>query len=141
MSANTDIPLLWLLKRQVMNSVKHSKNFIKGRSLWGEGEGCGLALTMFYSGDLASHIRRGGEEKSDSPFVSTLSPPSRTDPGMKVFQQASGSPDQAYPEGRSLLQSASDQRHPVRQPLKKNHSMSSKDKALIKSACSIINDK
>ena len=37
-----------------------------------------------------------GEEKSDSPFVSTLRPPSRLGPGTQVFQQASGSPDQAY---------------------------------------------
>ena len=42
----------------------------------------------------------GGEEKSDSPFVFKLSPPSRTGPGMQVFQQASGSPDQAYPDPR-----------------------------------------
>ena len=41
-----------------------------------------------------------GEEKSDSPFVSTLSPPSRLGPDMQVFQQASGSPDQAYPDPR-----------------------------------------
>ena len=40
----------------------------------------------------------GGEEKSDSPFVYTLRPPSRTGPSMQVFQQASGSPDQAYPD-------------------------------------------
>ena len=37
-----------------------------------------------------------GEEKSDSPFVSTLHPPSRIGPSMQVFQRASGSPDQAY---------------------------------------------
>ena len=41
-----------------------------------------------------------GEEKSDSPFVSTLSPPSRIGPGMQVFQRASGSPDQTYPDPR-----------------------------------------
>ena len=41
-----------------------------------------------------------GEEKSDSPFVSTLSPPSRHGPDMQVFQQASGSPDQAYLDPR-----------------------------------------
>ena len=45
-----------------------------------------------------------GEEKSDSPFVSTLRPPSRIGPSMRVFQQASGSPDQAYldPVARTL---------------------------------------
>ena len=43
-----------------------------------------------------------GEEKPDSPFVSTLRPPSRTGPGMQVFQQASGSPDQAYPDPRCV---------------------------------------
>ena len=37
-----------------------------------------------------------GEEKPNSPFVSTLRPPSRIAPSMQVFQQASGSPDQAY---------------------------------------------
>ena len=30
----------------------------QGLKFWGEGEGCGLALTMFYWGDLASHIHR-----------------------------------------------------------------------------------
>ena len=43
-----------------------------------------------------------GEEKSDSPFVSTLSPPSRLGPDMPVFQQASGSPDQAYLDPRCV---------------------------------------
>ena len=43
-----------------------------------------------------------GEEKSNSPFVSTLSPPSRHGPDMQVFQQASGSPDQAYPDPRCV---------------------------------------
>ena len=43
-----------------------------------------------------------GEEKSVSPFVSTLSPPSRLGPDMQVFQQASGSPDQAYPDPRCV---------------------------------------
>ena len=42
----------------------------------------------------------GGEEKFNSPFVSTLRPPSRMSPSMQVFQQASGSPDQAYPDTR-----------------------------------------
>ena len=42
----------------------------------------------------------GGEEKSDSPFVSTLRPLSSIGPGMQVFQQANGSPDQAYPDPR-----------------------------------------
>ena len=42
----------------------------------------------------------GNEEKSDSPFISTLCPPSRIGPSMQVFQQASGSPDQAYPDPR-----------------------------------------
>ena len=41
-----------------------------------------------------------GEEKSNSPFVSTLRPPSRIGPSMQVFQQARGSPDQAYPDPR-----------------------------------------
>ena len=41
-----------------------------------------------------------GEEKSDSPFVSTLSPPSRHGPDMQAFQQASCSSDQAYPDPR-----------------------------------------
>ena len=40
------------------------------------------------------------EEKSDSPFVSTLRPSSRFGPSMQVFQQASGFPDQAYPDPR-----------------------------------------
>ena len=44
----------------------------------------------------------GREEKSDSPFVSTLRPPSRTGPGMQVFQQASSSPDQVYPDPRCV---------------------------------------
>ena len=35
----------------------------------------------------------GDEKKSDSPFVSTLRPPSRIGPSVQVFQQASGSPD------------------------------------------------
>ena len=39
----------------------------------------------------------GGEEKSDSPFVSTLS---RIGPSMQVFQQSSSSPDQAYSDPR-----------------------------------------
>ena len=43
-----------------------------------------------------------GEKKSDSPFVSTLSPPSRLGPDMQVFQQASGSPDQAYSKPRCV---------------------------------------
>ena len=42
------------------------------------------------------------EEKSDSPFVSTLRPPSRIGPGMQVFQQASGSSDQAYLDPRCV---------------------------------------
>ena len=42
----------------------------------------------------------GGEEKFDSLFVFTLRPPSRIGPGMQVFQLASGSPDQAYPDPR-----------------------------------------
>ena len=42
----------------------------------------------------------GGDEKSDSPFVSTLRPPSSIGPGMQVFQQASGSLDQAYQDPR-----------------------------------------
>ena len=41
-----------------------------------------------------------GEEKSDSPFVSTLRPPSRIGPNMQVFQQVSSSPDQAYLDPR-----------------------------------------
>ena len=40
------------------------------------------------------------EEKSDSPSVSTLQSPSRLCPSMQVFQQASGSPDQAYLDPR-----------------------------------------
>ena len=48
--------------------------------------------------DLQSLGLTGGEEKSDSPFVSTLRPPSRTGPSMQVFQQASVSPDQAIPQ-------------------------------------------
>ena len=48
---------------------------------------------------FGSELSRG---KSDSPFVSTLRPPSRTGPGMQVFQQASGSPDQAYPDPRCV---------------------------------------
>ena len=43
-----------------------------------------------------------GEEKSDSPSVSTLRPPSKLCPGMQVFQQASGSPDQAYLDPRCV---------------------------------------
>ena len=42
------------------------------------------------------------EEKLDSPFVSTLRPTSRIGPSMQVFQQASGSPDQAYPDPRCV---------------------------------------
>ena len=44
----------------------------------------------------------GGEEKYDSPFVSTLRPPSRIVPSMQVFQQGSGSTDQAYPDPRRV---------------------------------------
>ena len=40
----------------------------------------------------------GGEEKSNLSFVSTLRLTSRISPSMQVFQQASGSPDQAYPD-------------------------------------------
>ena len=43
-----------------------------------------------------------GEEKSDSPSVSTLRPPSKLCPSMQVFQQASGSPDQAYLDPRCV---------------------------------------
>ena len=41
-----------------------------------------------------------GEEISDSPFVSTLSHPSRLGPHMQVFQQTSCSPYQTYPDPR-----------------------------------------
>ena len=50
--------------------------------------------------DLQPLGMTGGEEKSDSPFVSTLRSPSRIGPSMQVFQLASGSPDKAYPDPR-----------------------------------------
>ena len=52
--------------------------------------------------DLQPLSLTAGEEKSDSPFVSTLRPPSRISPSMQVFQQASGSPDHAYPDPRCM---------------------------------------
>ena len=53
--------------------------------------------------DLRSLDFTWGEEKSDSPFVSTPCPPSRIGPSMRVFQWASGSPDQAYSDLSTTL--------------------------------------
>ena len=47
--------------------------------------------------DLQPLDLTGGEEMSNSLFVSTLRPPPRIGPSMQVFHQVSGSPDQAYP--------------------------------------------
>ena len=63
---------------------------------------CGIRWQMVFRPSAYVDLRplglTWGEEKSYSPFVSTLRLLTRIGPSMQVFEQACGSPDQAYPE-------------------------------------------